>query len=204
MTLQDFITNNNLSAHDNLVDNIWNSTFPVEEKIALSLEWNAINPSYHTLTTLWLRYNVSGQASRSSNEKIYAGYQCQLSISEQDLSGSTEYSLHFDIFEDPEKATHAWTYFTGNNPSRKFIKVMLANSGPVRSHLKYTFYEGLLNDVDYHFHIHISISRSRFDTTTEKFQARDILFKLNLDDQRNKINESGHPTFADVALYLKG
>jgi hypothetical protein len=207
MTIREFITRGNRTVDDDeLIQDIWASSLTVKERVTLSLELNDIRPSYETLTTMWLEYELTREVTHEYNETIFSHYQFQLSNSDKDLSTSTEYSLYFDIFEDPDRKQEAWDYFLKSSPTKKFIKVMLACSGPVPYDLKHKLYQELLADTDFHINIYISIRHSCFDNCgqIDRTKARDILYKLKLDDKVDQItNSDKYRTFSDVAQYIK-
>ncbi len=207
MTLKEFIETKDIKvADDNLIDELWNSNLATREKVVLSLELNDLTPSYSTLTNMWFNYGLTKDVNEECTNMIFSKYQFQLSNVTEDLSATTEYSLYFDIFEDPDRNRDAWEYFLQHNPTKKFTKIMLANSGPVPFDLKHKLYEALLTDEDYHLDIYVSIRHSCFDNCgqVDRVKARDILYKLNLDDKLEEINMRGNcHKFSDVAQFLK-
>jgi hypothetical protein len=208
MTLGEFIKSKSDKStdDDDLVKEIWKSSLTVKEKLILSLELNTRTPSYFTLSAMWFEYGLTREVNKGYNDMIYSNYQFQLSNSDKDLSDTTEYSLYFNIFEDPGRNGDAWEYFLSNNPSKKFIKIMLANSGPVPYDSKHKLYEELLKDKDFHIDIYTSIRHNCFDNCRQidRVRARDILYKLDLDGKMDEINKSdSYPKFSDVALFLK-
>ncbi len=109
-----------------LIHELWTTNLSVKEKVLLSLEVYDLEPTYSVLTNMWLDYICSNEANKDCNKLIFDKYQTELSDSSKNLEGTTEYSLYFDIFEDPARNRDAWNYFLNNNPSDRFIKIMLA------------------------------------------------------------------------------
>lgn len=207
MSINEFTGKLDKTVDDNeLIDAIWNSCHTVKDRVTLSLELNDLRPSYSTLSTMWLEYGLTRQVTREINELIFSRYQFQLSNSDKDLSASVEYSLYFDIFEDPDRNRDAWEYFLKNSPTKKFIKIMLANSGPVPYDIKHKLYEELLADTDFHIDIYISIRHSCFDNCGQinKTRARDILYKLRVTDKLDEVDETANrKSFSAVAQFIK-
>ena len=117
-----------------------------------------------------------------------------------------EYSLYFDIFEDPDRNEHAWTYFISKEPSELFLKTMLVNSGPVPYHLKHDLYEKLLPFEHFDLDIYKSIRHSCFDNCgqVDNHKALSILRQLNLADKMNELEVKGFQTYQEVMRYLEG
>jgi hypothetical protein len=191
--------NENLD-NEELVQEVWRSNLSVEDKLLLSFEINDLKPSYPVLSTMWLEYSLTNEVSTRNNELIFSYYLKSISDSHADLSATTEYSLHFNIFEDPERNRIAWDFFLKQRPNEKFIKTMLQCSGPVPYELKHEVYEKLVMDDLFHLEIYHSIKYSCGYGQIEKHRARDILHKLNLNDKMDKISKD---EYWDIYTFLK-
>jgi hypothetical protein len=189
-----------------LVAKVWETELSVKEKVILSLEIYDLEPSYFVLTNMWLGYSLSGKVTIETDELILNKYLIELSNPGKNLEGSTEYSLYFDIFEDPDRSRTAWNYFLSKDPNAKFIKTMLANSGPVPYELKHQLYERLIPDKSFHRDIFISIRHSCFDNCgdIDKKRALGVLNKLDLNDQIDELNsQKGFRKYQEVIACLK-
>ncbi len=209
MTLIEFIEPLKSKSLDNsdLTYELWKSNLTVKEKILLSLEIYHLEPSYLVLTTMWFEYRCSNEVNKGYNELIFDKYQTELSDPSKNLDETTtQASLYFDIFEDPERNKEAWNYFLSKSPNDRFIKIMLANSGPVPYELKNERYEKLITNRDFHLAIFKSIRHSCFDNCgqVDKERALKIFKKLNLTDKMDEVDERGFRTFQEVKDYLNG
>jgi len=208
MTLTEFletVKENKLDPYG-LVSELWEASLTVKEKIILSLEIYDLEPSYSVLTSMWLEYKCSNGETKEYNNIIFEKYQKELSTSDKDLSETMEYSLYFDVFEDPDKNRDAWNYFLNNHPTNKFLKIMLANSGPVPYDLKHRLYEQFIKDENFHLDIYKSIRHSCFDNcgNVNKERARYIFTNLNLADKMDEVNKYDYyRNYEDVVNYLK-
>jgi hypothetical protein len=207
ITLTEFIESLKDQNHDpgDLIEKLWETKLPVKEKIFLSLDIYDLYPSYSVLSNMWLEYKCSDEIKREFNDIIFKKYQDELSTSDKRLSESTEYSLYFDVFEDPDRNKDAWNYFLNNNPTNKFLKIMLANSGPVPYDLKHQLYEKLIKDENFHLDIYKSIRHSCFDNCgiINKEQAKYIFTKLKLADKMDEVNKYGYyQKYENVVNYL--
>src|SRR5688572_12369589 len=139
MTLTDIIANAQTKKipDEDFINEIWETTLLTYEKVILSLELFDIQPTYHVLTNMWSGYFFTTDVSREINDIIFRHYQALLSDSNIDLENSMQYSLYFDIFEEPLIHREAWQFLLRNSPSEEFIKIMLCNSGPVPFDLKF-------------------------------------------------------------------
>lgn len=207
MTLEEFLENlqgRGLESTD-LIEELWRTDLSVEEKITLSLELNELEPSYAVLMSMWLEYDTSNGVTMERNDLIYSYYFSALSNPEKDLKDSIEYSLYFDILEDPNINREAWNYFLNNNFNSRLQRIMLANSGPVPYDLKHLLYERLIDSDGFHSNIYNSIRHSCFDNCgkIDKEQALEILNKLRLADKIEELDsQKGVRKYKEVVAYL--
>jgi hypothetical protein len=116
-----------------------------------------------------------------------------------------EYSLYFDIFEDPNRNEYAWYYFLDQKVTEHFFKIMLRNSGPVPYNLKQTLYDDLICLKNFHVDIYRSIRHSCFDNCglVDKAQALTTLKELDIIGEMSQINsEIGFRKYEEVVQYL--
>lgn len=208
MLLQEFIKKFHGKDVDgaDLVSEIWRLDLDVNKKIILSLELNDLKPSYSILMNMWLEYSFSNSSNKEWNELIYSYYLLALSDSDKDLTDTVEYSLYFDILEDPERNKEAWNYFLNSGPNERFLRIMLTNSGPVPYDIKHQLYEKLINSTAFHQDLYISICHSCFDNcgNIDKEQAYEILLKLDLNEQLKELNsQKGVRKYQEVVAFLR-
>jgi hypothetical protein len=197
--------NNKPSTKEELVEALWGLQLTITEKINLTFRLFDLYPSYHVLTAMWRQYSSSGKIESDLTEIIFKKYLERLSDTSKDLSDSMEYSLYFDILEDPDRNDKAWKFFVSNSPNNTFLKILLNNSGPVPYLLKHDLYLQLVNNSDFHTHIYYSIRHSCFDNCghVDKIKASEILTQLKLDDKIEEINSHpGFRKFAEVKEFL--
>ena len=190
---------------EDLIDEIWATQTNTIDKINMSLSLFEVQPTYHVLSTMWFNYRLSSTVTDQVTELILNAYLNELSNPMKPLTDSMEYSLYFDIFEDPDRNESAWKYFIGRDPNDHFLKMILRNSGPVPYHLKQNLYDRLIANRSYHADIYRSIRHSCFDNCglVDKQQALKTLNKLDLRSELNQINsEVGFRTFEEVVQYL--
>ena len=193
--------------NSDLTYELWKSNLTVKEKILLSLEIYDLEPSYFVLTTMWFEYRCSNEVSKGYNELIFDKYQTELSDPIKNLDETTtQASLYFDILEDPERNKEAWNYFLSKSPNDRFIKIMLANSGPVPYELKNELYEKLITNRDFHLAIFEGIRHSCFGSCgqVDKERALEIFQKLDLTDKMDEVDDRRFRTFQEVKDYLNG
>ena len=190
---------------EDLIDEIWATQTNTIDKINMSLSLFEVQPTYHVLSTMWFNYRLSSTVTDQVTELILNAYLNELSNPMKPLTDSMEYSLYFDIFEDPDRNESACKYFIGRDPNDHFLKMILRNSGPVPYHLKQNLYDRLIANRSYHADIYRSIRHSCFDNCglVDKQQALKTLNKLDLRSELNQINsEVGFRTFEEVVQYL--
>ena len=134
---------------EDLIDEIWATQTNTIDKINMSLSLFEVQPTYHVLSTMWFNYRLSSTVTDQVTELILNAYLNELSNPMKPLTDSMEYSLYFDIFEDPDRNESAWKYFIGRDPNDHFLKMILRNSGPVPYHLKQNLYDRLIANRSY-------------------------------------------------------
>ena len=192
-------------SQEDYIDEIWETQATTIDKITMSLNLYDIQPTYHVLATMWLNYYSTSIVTYETTDIILKKYFDELSDPKKDLADSMEYSLYFDIFEDPDRNEHAWNFFLGQKPNEHLLKIILRNSGPVPYQLKQTLYDNLIHLKNFHIDIYRSIRHSCFDYCglVDKQQALKTLNKLDLGSELNQINsEVGFRTFEEVVQYL--
>ncbi len=190
---------------EDFIDEIWETQSKTIEKITMSLDLYDIQPTYHVLTTMWLNYYSTSVVAKETIDIILKKYFNELSDPKKDLADSMEYSLYFDIFEDPNRNEYSWKYFLDQKPTERFLKIILRNSGPVPYHLKQTLYDNLILHKSFHVDIYRSIRHSCFDNCglVDKTQALVTLKQLDIIDEMKQINsEVGFRKYEDVVQYL--
>jgi hypothetical protein len=191
---------------EDFIDELWNIQAQIHDKVRMSLELFDIQPTYHVLTTMWRNYYPAAERE-SITAIILKKYFDELSDSRKDLADSMEYSLYFDIFEEPNLNGYSWVYFLKQNPAQHFLGIMLRNSGPVPYYLKHALYQQLLPDTNIHADIYKSIRHSCFDNcgSVDKVQALKIFNQLDLGAEIDRLNsEIGFPDIEAVVKYLNG
>jgi len=188
---------------------IWSQKLRTQEKIELSLQvFDQVNTTY-SLMTLWLEYSVSGTMTSELNKIIFRKYQKELSDSEKDLEGSMEYSLYFDIFDSPELQLEAWNYFISNDPSDKFLKIMLFNAAPLSYSVKDKLYQALLPFDKFHEAIYKSIRNSIsyanfYAVEFENKKALETISQLKIAERIAELDkEKGYQPYDQLIASLK-
>ena len=207
MTLNDVlkVANEKGISQEDLIDEIWVIQASTIDKINLSLALFDTQPTYHILTTMWSSYSISTTVNGEFTDIILNKYFIELSDPTKNLSDSMEYSLYFDIFEDPDRNEYAWNYFIRQKPNDHFLRIILQNSGPVPYHLKQELYAQLISQPSFHVDIYRSIRHSCFDNCgrVDKHQALETLNHLNLISEMRQINsEVGFRKYEEVVQYL--
>ena len=191
---------------EDFIHEIWTTNLLVDEKVKLSLSLFEIQPTYHVLTTMWLEYETSHCVTAETTEFIFRKYQSSLSNDNGNLTNSMEYSLYFDIFEEPKINRVAWNFFLQNSPSDNYLKIMLVNSGPVPFDLKYELYKVLLPREKFHNDVFRSIRHSCFDNCgkVDKPKAFSILKQLNVSEGIDENNSKmRYQKYTEVTEYLE-
>jgi hypothetical protein len=89
---------------EDLIDEIWATQTNTIDKINMSLSLFEVQPTYHVLSTMWFNYRLSSTVTDQATELILNAYLNELSNPMKPLIDSMEYSLYFDIFEDPDRS----------------------------------------------------------------------------------------------------
>ena len=189
---------------EDFIDELWDTQTTTLDKVNMSLDLYDIQPTYHVLNTMWRNY-YPASATAEITETILKKYFDELSNSKNNLTDSMEYSLYFDIFEEPNLNQYSWLYFLKQNPTEHLVKIILRNSGPVPYHLKQALYEQLVLDTNFHADIYRSIRHSCFDNcgSVDKAQALIVLKQLNLSTEIDRLNsENGFHNFEAVLKHL--
>ena len=211
MTLDEIINiaKQNNQDQEDYIEIIWSQKLRAEEKIELSLlVFDQVN-TYSSLTNLWLEYSVSGTMTSELNKIIYRKYQTDLSQSEKDLGNSMEYSLYFDIFDSPELQLEAWNYFISNDPSDKFLIIMLFNAAPLPYSVKDKLYQALLRFDKFHEAIYKSIRNSLsyanfYAVEFENKKALEIISQLKIAEKIAELDkEKGYQPYDQLVASLK-
>jgi hypothetical protein len=205
--LIDIAKQNNVDI-DDYNELIWQQQLTEEEKIILSLRAFDNHQTSYSLMTLWLNYSVSGKMTSELTKIIYKKYQTDLSHSAVNLELSMEYSLFFDIFQSPECQIEAWNYFLENNPTDKFLLIMLKNAAPIPYSVKDKLYEKLFTIHDFHIPIYKSIRDSctythGYTVELNKPKALETILKLNIKEHIPELDkEKGRDTYSQILSFL--
>lgn len=207
MTLNDIleVAHEKGISQEDLIDEIWEIQASTIDKVNLSLALFDIQPTYHILTSMWFNYWISTAVNEESTDIILNKYFIELSDPTKNLSDSMEYSLYFDIFEDPDNNEYAWNYFIRQKPNDHFLRIILQNSGPVPYQLKHELYAQLISQQAFHLDIYRSIRHSCFDNCgrVDKHHALETLKQLDLLSEMKQINtEAGFRKYEQVLQYL--
>ena len=193
---------------DDHIELIWMQSLTIKEKILLSFQLFDLFPTTYVLMSLWLNYFGSGNQNRELTNIIFQKYQTELSNSTSNLHEALEYSLFFDIFQSPEIQCDAWHYFLENQPSEKFLNIMMANAAPIPYPIKDKLYQTLIKET----HFHVPIYRSIRDSCTytqgyavelDKPQALKTIGKLDIGEYISELDkEKGRETYSQILTFL--